>query len=85
MEYANMVPIINPFYFWKIVFQCKKKVPKGFFFKRENMSKCDTYLHKPIMCYEILIILMPKYLKGEKGKCCKMRELQEECSNFYLF
>jgi len=31
---------------------------------------------------------MPKYLKGEKGKCCEMRELQEECSKkkiFFLF
>jgi hypothetical protein len=49
------------------------------------MSKSGTYLHKPIVYCEILIILMPKYLNGEKGKCCKMRELQEECSNFIHF
>jgi hypothetical protein len=67
MEYANMVPILIHF-FIKIVFKCKKKFQKVFFFKRENMSKCGTYLHTPILCCEILIILMPKYLKGEKKK-----------------
>jgi len=48
------------------------------------MSECGTYLHTPILCCEILIILMPKYLQGEKGKCCEMRELQEECSKFFF-